>query len=377
MYSHVLGKTAERVRTVFAAAALTLFIVLIFINFSAVREGVFTGMSAAATRVIPSLFVFSVISSLAVGTGVIGRVAKRFSAVTRAVFGLSGDAATVFFISLFSGFTVGAIMTDRLYRRGEVSRETAERLAALSVNAGPVFVIFTVGDLVLESRSDGVRLFVSLTAASVILAAVTGQFSKKKRGKCDVVKSYKSADVPPNVAFDFTDELVNAVVSSGNAMVKMTFFIAFFSGFGAVLRSVSLPFADLVCGLVEVTVGVSHFGRGELPLIAFFLGFSGISVIFQVRAISASFRPRLWVLVLLRAVNGLLAALLTAAADLFFPRAVETALLVGEPSQKVFGGFSGSVAAGFSLWLFAVVLFSAATESRMSLRDKLGLHNME
>lgn len=124
-------------------------------------------LRVCAVSVVPSLFPFMVISSLltqsapSLFSGSSGHI--PFSKMPY-------PALLALFLGSFCGFPVGIVTTAGLKKRGLITRDEAERLSAVSNNAGPAFVIEVVGCTFWGSRAIGIKLYLIQMIASWILA---------------------------------------------------------------------------------------------------------------------------------------------------------------------------------------------------------------
>ena len=95
--------------------------------------------------IIPTLFPFFVFSSLAISLGLADILGKIFGGIMKPIFNVNGSCSTAFILGLISGFPVGAKTAISLYQNGQCSKTEAERILSFSNNAGPAFVLGTVG----------------------------------------------------------------------------------------------------------------------------------------------------------------------------------------------------------------------------------------
>lgn len=350
----------QKAATVFAAATLSFFM-LIFSK--AVQRGVAMGLDIAVTRIVPSLFLFT---SAAIFLSKI-LADNRKTAVKK---DLVGASLTTFLLSLVSGYPVGARLINGLYRDGAVTRKRAVKMCVYSTNAGPAFIISAVGERVLGSKSDGIRLFICLTIASMLLAIAVELLPSRFWGVSNqnfgpfITRMPKASD---NKRY-LTDIFVESVMESGQTMLSICFFVIFFAGIGALLKEIPLPFSDAFCQLLEVTVGIKGCTRKTLEKAAFLMGFGGVSVIFQVAAAARDVRPPLKSILLGRMAHGALAAALVYCAEKLFPRSIQTGNFGGFSMNAV--GSSGPLAA-VAMMILAVVLLDSGARLYYNINSKM------
>lgn len=251
------------------------------------------------SSIIPALLPFFVFSSLFVGFGFAEITGKALGRVMRPVFNVSGAAASAFILGIVSGFPVGAKTAIDLYRRGLCSKAETERTLAFCNNAGPAFVLGTVGVGIWSSTRVGWLLWSAQTAAAVITGIFFGLFWKGSDEFCPPSEAKRERVVR------FLPTLVNAVRDSAVSLVYISAFIVFFaiviamlSSFGIIPAAASflakIPFPlnssdweHLLSGIVEFTSGIKMIGaeepfRRSLTLTSAVLGWAGLSVHCQV-----------------------------------------------------------------------------------------------
>ncbi len=236
----------------------------------AATEGVKNGLALCAGVVIPSLFPFLAVSSFCAQTG----TPKALGTLTRVLFRLPPGAAPAVLFGLLGGYPVGCKTAAQLEQNGLLTREQAQRCTLFCVNAGPAFAITAVGGVMLGSRQTGLLLFVSLTAAALILGVLL---------RFTAAPPEKAAPVP--VAVPPAAALVGACEAAARAMFGICAWVTLFSCFHALLPGSGLPGgwrSALIC-LTEVTAGCAFAADGaNLYAVAALLAWSGVCVVCQV-----------------------------------------------------------------------------------------------
>lgn len=242
-------------------------------------DAVKSGLSLFSVRLLPALFPMAVIAAFFCRIGKIplipvGMLAK-FLRISR-----KSAAALVF--GLFAGFPIGALVLGNLYRNGEIRKEEAESLLGIVSNPGIAFLIAGVGAGFFGSARVGMVLYLSQTAA-VLLLAFLRRGSQQPRAN-DTASDEKEA----SVVGIFCDSVGSATVG----MLSVCGYVVFFSVLtDFALRLLSgLSGAEilrpLVSGFLEIGSGMQSAGavggvRGFL-LAAAFAGWSGLSVLMQI-----------------------------------------------------------------------------------------------
>ena len=252
----------------------------------------------AVLHVLPTSFPFMIIADWYTSSGGADRLpvlGRLFSLA----FGLPPQALSAYVCGSLCGFPVGARSVGEMYRRGELDKGDAERLVALSSNPSLAFIIGAVGLGILGSSRIGLLLLFSVHLSGK--HAYSDISHRNSRQKFDIISSVRDAGV------------------------SSVSIISFITAAGIITRLIqnhigSPVISAAALALIEVTGGVMFFAVHtalaevvRLSLVAFVLGFGGICVLMQSRALigsdDISFVPYFFIKLL----QGILAASICAA----------------------------------------------------------------
>ena len=155
-------------KTAFFLGTLAIF----FQNGDVITNSVKTGLELCYSAVIPSLFVFMVLSAVlsqSPGAKIVALPLWPYAKLLKAKD--AGKTAGYIFLALLGGFSAGAMMLGKIKQSCNDSNRLSV-LAIAMVNNSPSFCIMTVGFILLGNKNIGVLLFVSLTLASLITAFI-------------------------------------------------------------------------------------------------------------------------------------------------------------------------------------------------------------
>lgn len=332
--------------------------------------GVRDGLVLCGEAVLPSLFPFTVLCSFMISSGVAEWLGSVSAPVTKFLFGLPGESAGAVITGFFGGYPVGARMTALLWRQGMISKADAYRLSLFCVNAGPAFVVGTVGAAMTGSRQAGIVLFVSLCSASLITGILTRfiptpeDASPEKHpiyAENPSKQPFKMAVNAPSVGasrLPLYRCLTDAVSDAVPAMLSVCAWVMLFSCVCAALtllpESVSGASLPLKC-VLEVTSGCAAAVKNgvPLPVLAAVLGWAGVSVQCQVLRYVLETGVSIPVFAASRALNGAAAAFICCIILRYFPCGTEVFL----NNVSVYPmGLSLSLPAALGLLLTGVLL---------------------
>lgn len=247
------------------------------------------GMTLLAGAVLPSLLPFFFLTALlsAIGvtdTGIISRILKK-------LYGSPRIGGYVFLMSIISGYPMSAKLLGELYVRGEISREEAENVSAYSSVSGPMFIIGTVGAVLLRNVKSGVIIFVSHLVGSLLNGFI---YRSKKGGKSSPPRAVFSTSPPSNIISTCAESTARSAltVSVFVILFSVACTLAKTSGLPALIASLgdfmginkNLTYGVIYC-ILEITCGIDYLKNFTspilLPLISASISFGGISIALQ------------------------------------------------------------------------------------------------
>ena len=316
--THMQRKSKKRTaRGVLGAAFMCVFLlVLFFKNSEATATWVSKGLHLCATKLIPSLFPFMVVSSLMVSSGAGEAVFKIFERPVSALFGVGRACCSPIMLGWLCGFPIGARCASELYRNGQISKGELTRIVCISGTPSPAFLIGAVGAGMLGEARLGIWLYVT----SILSCVAVGVFLKLTSKDVDVFET--NSKKIPSPRQGFARSLTFAVTDSAKGMLYVCGFVVFFSAFlGALEGALSFTEIDsrassLLFSFFEMTSGLSSISRmsGNIfPLCALASGWSGLSVQLQTVSMCHASGLKLFPCTLSHAAKALLCYLLALA----------------------------------------------------------------
>ena len=285
---------------VLAAAALLL------LRPEAASQAVGDGLALCASTVIPALFPFFAVVSLLLQLGLAGSLQGLCAPFMGPVFHLRGVCALPLLTGLLGGYPSGARTAADLCRQGLLTRREAELLLGFCDNCGPGFLLGYVGAGILGSARAGAYLFLIHVCSALLVGMVLCRLCGD-RGSALLGSSLPARVIP------FPQALTAAVSGALASTLSICAFVVLFRVLAA-LPPVRLPVPLL--GVLEMVTGTAALAPGRAGFIAaaVMVGWGGLSVHCQARAVAApaelSFRWHWIGKALQAALSGLLAAAL-------------------------------------------------------------------
>ncbi len=265
-------------KTISLFILLLIFALLFFPTVS--QKAVVSAIELCAKSVVPSLFPFLVLTRLISSLKLTKPLQNLFKGIMQPVFSLSEGSFSPLLLGAISGYPIGASVCISLYKDGEIKKDEAERLLAFCNNAGPAFILSTIGIGIFSSLKIGFLLLVIHLASAFAVGFIMKLFAPLKI----IEENRLGSAVPRSFSFAFTDSVCGAMTAS----LSISAYIIFFSVITALLNF--LPLSNVlrafICGLLEMTTGayeISHILALEYAFvtISFFLGFGGFCIHFQ------------------------------------------------------------------------------------------------
>ena len=267
-------------RFLFAAATLTvcLLAVLLLIYEPYASEAVRVTLTLFIRRVLPPLFPYMILSRLIVSMDLFAPFQRILR--TDRWFRLPSGASSVILTGLLCGCPVGAAGTCTLYERGGISRPAAGRLAALSSNASPAFLLGTAAAL-WNSKIYGGFLLAVQTVSAVLIAFFLARLLTDRN-----TSSPDCPDTPESVPVRngrFSEELCRAISDSASACLTVCAYIVCFRVLAVLVsRFLSWPSAAVLFEFSSGCAdGASVGGRMGMFMTGFAVGSAGLSVMTQ------------------------------------------------------------------------------------------------
>ncbi len=235
-------------------------------------EYVKAGIDLGVSYVIPSSFPFMIISELYTVYGKPENIRALRYSFSR-LLGVPEGGLAPFICGNIGGFPIGAKMVADSYSAGALSKDSAQRLAALSNNPSCAFIVGGVGLGIYGDAGVGFLLLASVYASTIICGLLT-----------------KTNDANNHFTANNTRQRYNFVSSVKSAAISSVNIIAFISVFSVIIGILKkrVKYEPLLYGILafsEVTNAVTSFAELRLSypclalaLSAFSLGFGGICV---------------------------------------------------------------------------------------------------
>ena len=278
--------------------------------------------------VLPSLFPYMFLTAMLSENKAAGKLAVKLSPVSEKVFRVNGTALYAFFLSIVSGYPVGAKTVADLSKKGYLKKSETVRAAALCSTASPVFLLVSIGSIAFKNPFFGVLIFLTHFISALTLGVI---FSFYKRSDPPEKPTYISVNRSANLLYESAEKSALTVFALGGIiaffylLTDILFATGVLSPVSSLLTRVlgnenlgnGILFSLFECTKGLKTISLSGINFLTLPVCSAICGFGGISVIAQSMAFlkTAKIKTATFVLIKLAAaavnfIIGLIFALL-------------------------------------------------------------------
>ena len=289
-------------------------------NLIAAKEG----LSLWANNVVPSLLPFFIATELLSYTNIVSYFGKLLNPIMKPLFNVPGIGSYALIMGIISGYPTGAKIVVNLNEQGLCTKEEAERMLAFTNNSGPLFILGTVGVSLFGNSTIGFLLLLTHILACLTVGMLFRFYKYDNSSSVSYVSNnYHTSSV------DFSnlgEVLGKSIFSAIQTVVMIGGFVVLFSVILSILKTSNIVYllanvispllkifgirnstfsASIICGLLELTNGIMQVAlipckqiSVNILIVAFLLGFGGISVMLQVYSIiskaNLSIKPYFW-----------------------------------------------------------------------------------
>lgn len=332
--------TNKKLKTVFLVVATLVVAALFFAASSASINGAIKGLHLCADVLIPTLFPFCVISTFIMRSQIGDALSRLLSPLGKFLFNQNGNATCAIFLSMISGYPVGAKLIKLLYEQGQISKKQAENLVCCCVNPGPAFIVLAVGKGILNNTKLGYILLLSNIISCIIINIIF----RSKEYTQNTAKSNSTS---------YSDAFVQSVSDASAAIMSVCAFVILFSSFQSIANEfLSTQMQNIMTALCEVTTAIIQF-RHSIVLVAVLLGWCGFSVHLQIMSLGNSIMPKYPKFAFVRLLHGALIAIFT---ELFI-KIFNVSITVSSTNAKpIYSGTAASLPCAIAL-IFTCIIF--------------------
>ncbi len=276
-------------------AGIVLFGMLIFPK--ECIQNCFDSIVFCGNVIIPTLLPFFICIKIFARSGLTDKLSDRLSFLMRPLFNVPGDGAACFVMGSLSGFPMGAKCVTELLKHNRCTKSEAERIICFCNNASPIFVIGTVGTIILNNTKAGIVLYISHLLSAITVGLIWGLKKQKEPVEHKKIIPQKQKE----------SILAGSVTEGVNLILYVCGCIIFFNAFITIIDAF-ITLSPYITAMLEMTKGIPKIAATatafKLPAISFVLGFSGVCVIMQIAGVAEQYSLSIVKLIISKLMQG-------------------------------------------------------------------------
>ena len=159
----------QNFQNLFFSVAVFFVMLLIISNPALFSKSTINGITLFFYSVLPGLLPFMFLTKLLTELGSVLKISKHLSPISKKLFGTPGVSLYCFFMSILSGYPIGAKIIYDLHSKNMISDEDAKKMSVFCTTSGPIFVIGAVGVGMLKSFKLGAIIYASHIISSILI----------------------------------------------------------------------------------------------------------------------------------------------------------------------------------------------------------------
>lgn len=270
---------------------LIIMCIIIILNPSSYVQSSLNGISVWATKILPLMFPFFVLTRL---INNLNPPKKNFmDKVFNKLYNTPNGAFSTFVLSTLSGYPMGAKLINNMYSNQQLSTNEAQKMMSFCSVSGPIFMIGTVGVAMLNSFSSGVIILISNILASLINGLIY-RGKPEKISSPIILKPKQQASISDCVYDSLVSILmVGSFIVLSFILIDMLKNLKIISGITKTICCVlnlnkqQNVVESVIAGLLEITRGIYDLSLSPIPLklqtiiVSSLIGFGGFSIMLQ------------------------------------------------------------------------------------------------
>ncbi len=267
--------------------------ILIMLLTGAGRYTVITkeGIMLWASVVLPAVFPYFILTTLLTNLNALTAICKKFTPLSKFLFKTDGITFYPLIISLISGYPIGAKIVADLSEKGIIDKRQSVKASIFSSFASPMFIIGSIGSIMLNNVYSGLIILISHISATLIVGVLFRFYKDKSSLNTTPSSVNKNVD---NIIYESVYSGIISLLLIGGIIVLCYILSTLFYDVNLLKPLIFIfekIFGDSVLAkgfafsLIEVTGGAKIMASTQsvflLPLISFSISFGGASIILQ------------------------------------------------------------------------------------------------
>jgi sporulation integral membrane protein YlbJ len=269
----------------------TIIYIILIIIFLIYPEATFnyasSGLYNWATRIVPTLFPFMMISSLMAMSGADYELGSLLGKIFKKIYHFSNYGLYAIFMGFFCGFPMGAKVVSELYGQGKITAKEANALLAFCNNIGPGYFAGIIIPIIQALGYTNTLPFIfGMYGIPAIYGIIIGLATRHKNNTLEQTQTPQGNTKAP---LSLMNSIKMSCSENTQSIIILGGYITFTNAIRIILDLIPLRtvYKNIISAFIELTGGVQLIYQTALPPSAklFFimtaLSFGGISCIMQ------------------------------------------------------------------------------------------------
>lgn len=274
--------------TIVVGTLLTLTLFILF-NSSDVIESSVLAISIWKDKIFPTLFPMFVISNLLICYNFPLFMGELLKNITARHFSLPGSSSFILVISMIAGFPSSSKYIRELLINNQISLDDANYLIKFTHFSNPLFIIGTIGSLLLQNEKFGILILISHYLGNFFIALLFRKKKKIKKEKVSLNKAFSIIGSNKSIG----ENIKLAIYDAISTLTLLLGIITSFLIINNIILDFNIPLIlkNISSCILEMTGGVIFAANLNVPIIfrmilmTAIISFGGLSVHMQVLSI--------------------------------------------------------------------------------------------
>lgn len=274
----------NKILAILKLVIIPLLLILFIVFPKPMADSISESISVCLDVIIPSMFVFMVMSSYIIDEGIYKTLISPIYIIMKRILPLNKELFSIFMLSLIGGYPTGIKLLRERIAENKNYHEIYERMTAFCYCVSPVFAVNIIGYGVYGSVEAGVTVYISNVLACFVLAIFTAGRINRESTEINSVNTEKYN--PKGLIF--------CINSSSNALLTICAVIICFNSVMSVINSLLMEFGivphEIVSGFFEISnlTKITTPSPLYLPFFSLISSFGGVCVLFQTVALAGN-----------------------------------------------------------------------------------------
>lgn len=253
----------------------------------------YQGLIQWATRMVPTLFPFMMISSMMIYTGIDTYLTRLICPILQPLFPCSSNGLYAIFMGFLCGFPMGAKATCDLLKSKKITITEAEYLLSFCNNIGPTYFFGIIFPMLQEcGYNQKIPFLFGIYGIPLLYGIILGKIQQKSLKTHDYTEAIKLFERKENIPI--TTALRLSCLNSVQSILLLGGYVTFVNAFRVIpdiiglswtASSIAGSFLEIIHGIPEIYANTQIPPAWKAFWIMVSLSFSGICCMLQTSSI--------------------------------------------------------------------------------------------